>query len=32
MFAYFLANNFARMERKLEQYCKIKSNDLSFLD
>ena len=29
-FAYFMAYIFARTERKLERYCKIKDNDLSF--
>ena len=29
-FTHFMAYIFARMERKLEQCCKIKDNDLSF--
>ena len=29
-FTYFMAYIFARTERKLESYCKIKDNDLSF--
>ena len=29
-FAYFLANIFARSERKLERYCKTKDKYLSF--
>ena len=29
-FTHFMAYIFARTERKLEQYCKIKDNDLSF--
>ena len=30
LFTYFLTHIFARTERKLEQFCKIKDNDLSF--
>ena len=30
LFAYFLTNNLARTERKLEQFRKIKDKDLSF--
>jgi len=29
-FTYFLTRIFARTERKLEWFCKIKANDLSF--
>ena len=29
-FTYFMAYILARTERKLERYCKIKDNDLSF--
>ena len=29
-FVYFLAYIFARIERKLKRYCKIKDNNLSF--
>ena len=30
LFTYFLTNIFARTERRLEWYCKIKDKDLSF--
>ena len=30
LFTYFLTNNLARTERKLEPYCKIKGKDLRF--
>ena len=30
LFTHFLTNNLARMERKLEPYCKIKDKDLRF--
>jgi len=30
LFTYFLTNISARTERKLERFCKIKANDLSF--
>ena len=30
LFTYFLTNNLARTERKLEPHCKIKDNDLRF--
>ena len=30
LFTHFLTNNLARMERKLEPYCKIKDKVLSF--
>ena len=30
LFAYFLTHVFARTERKLERFCKIKDSDLSF--
>ena len=30
LFAYFLTNISARTERKLEWFCKIKANNLSF--
>ena len=30
LFTYFLTNIFARTERKLEPYCKIKGKDLIF--
>ena len=30
LFTYFLTHIFARTERKLERFCKIKANDLSF--
>ena len=30
LFTYFLTNNLARTERKLEPYCKIKDKDLRF--
>ena len=29
-FTYFLSHIFARTERKLERFCKIKANNLSF--
>ena len=31
LFTYFIAYIFARTERKLERYCKIKNNKLSFV-
>ena len=30
LFTYFLTHIFARTERNLERFCKIKANDLSF--
>ena len=30
LFTYFLTNNLARTERKLEPHCKIKDKDLRF--
>jgi len=30
LFTYFLTNISARTERKLERFCKIKANNLSF--